>query len=614
MNIDLYGFASRVSHVIARLEADIKKDIEGTKQSRTHCNLDSSEIASHFRLTINAKFSGSQRLVEIASFACPTLNRRLMSRNDVRVLNNYTNVKTYAKILFMRRFINLLLILGVFLSCSAKAFCATAWMNDLKTLFLSNNAIIYAVNIRTFNAKDINNDGIIDETAGEERGNFLNAIDRLDELASLGVNTINLLPVTPIGKIKALGTAGSLYAASSFDEINPQLKSTNSDLTALEQMRKFIDECHKRHIRVIVDLPCCGSYDLFLQRPELFKKDKNQNPIIPADWTDVRLLDAGTDTQINTDVYNLYSNFLKMMIDLDVDGIKANVPSLKTASFWKNLIDNTRLRNPEFLFLAEASPANSIPKEYQPTPFNELLEAGFNGYYGGYSDLKNWKTSNELISNIKSNIDLRKKYLGKKSVIGDFATQDQISPILINGAELSKMIIWLNATLPINAYFIDGFSTGDDYVYPLANKKAAKTFTDDEYYFVHRGQLDIFNFSRKPQGNRNDILREFFLANGFRFKAKNLITNGSFSALRTSSSSVFAYMRSLDKESVVVIGNLNFKATQNINISAPKINDKMTSVPIRIKAIPTVTKGKISTTLAPGEVQVIYFTAEEEVK
>ena len=511
----------------------------------------------------------------------------------------------------MRRFINLLLILGLFLSCSAKAFCMVAWNNDLKTLFLSNNAIIYALNIRTFNAKDTNKDGIIDESAGEERGNFLNAIDRLDELSTLGINTINLLPVTPVGKVKALGTAGSLYAASSFNEINPQLKAPNSDLTVLNEMREFIDECHKRHIRVIVDLPCCGSYDLFLQRPELFKKDKNENPIIPADWTDVRLLDAGTDTQINTDVYNAYSEFIKLMLSLDVDGIKANIPSLKPYSFWKNLIDNTRLQNPQFLFLAEASSVNTVPSEYQPTPFNKLLDAGFDGYYGNYSDLKNWKTSSGLMSRVKSDIELRKKYLDKKSVIGDFATQDQISPILVNGPQFSKMIIWLNATLPINPYSIDGFASGDDYIYFWANKKAPKTFTDDEYYFVHHGQLDIFNFSRKPQGNHYDILQEFFMANKFRLKAQNLITKGSFSQLRTTSASVFAYCRSLDKESVIVIGNLDFKTTQNITVSAPKVSDKLTSVPIKINNIPTVTKGKISTTLAPGEVQVIYFTSAE---
>lgn len=62
------------------------------------------------------------------------------------------------------------------------------------------------------------------------------------------------------------------------------------------------------------------------------------------------------------------------------------------------------------------------------------------------------------------------------------------------------MIIWLNATLPVDSYFVDGFQTGDDYNYKMGNKLAPATNTDDDMYFTHRGKIDIFNFSRKPDG------------------------------------------------------------------------------------------------------------------
>lgn len=518
----------------------------------------------------------------------------------------------YAKLKDMKKFRNIFLIFGILLIFQIKAFSAT-WVNDLRTLFLSNKAIIYTINIRTFNAKDTNKNGIIEEKSDEERGTFLNAIERLDELASSSINTINLLPVTSTGKIKALGTAGSLYAVASFNEINPQFKSSNSTLTVCDEMKKFIDECHKRNIGVIVDLPCCASYDLYLKNPELFKKDKNQNPIIPADWTDLRLLDAGTDEQINMDVYNLYASFIDLMLSLNVDGVKASVPELKPASFWKKLIDETRVRYPQFLFLAETSPWwKKPPCEYAiSTTYNKLLDAGFDGYYGNYSDLKNWKTSNDLISHIKFDNELAKKHSGKKSVIGDFATHDQISPMLVNGSQFSKMIIWLNTTLPLNAYYTDGFSTGDDYIYPWANKKATGTFTDDDYYFVHRGQLDIFNFSRKPCGKHYDILQDFIIANKFRNMAKNILANGDFLPLRTSSSTVFAYSRNYNNESVIVIGNLDFKNTQKISVSIPKTINKSTSMPVKLINIPTISKNKIKTQLAPGEIQVLYFNSLE---
>lgn len=509
----------------------------------------------------------------------------------------------------MKQIRNIFLVVLVSFFLGAKAFAVTPWINDLRSVFQSNTAVIYALNIRTFNAKDKNQNGIIEENLGEERGTFLNAIDRLDDLVNCGINTIHVLPITPVGKIKAQGTAGSLYAASSFNEINPQFKSPNSKLTIEEEMRKFVEECHNRKIRVIVDVPSCGSYDLYLRRPELFVKDKNQNPVIPSDWADVRLLDAGTDANLNMDVYNLYQEFVDLMISLDVDGIRADVATIKPYTFWKKIIDETRLRNPQFLFLAEASALwTKPPSEYAVfTPYNKLLEAGFDGYYGSYSDLRNWKTASDLISHVQSDVSLSKKYAEPKSVIGSFATHDQISPVLVNGPQFSKMIIWLNATLPLNAYFVDGFSTGDNYIYFWANKKASKTFTDDEYYFVHRGQLDIFNFSRKPGGNQKDIYQDFILANRFKRMSGSILSQGNFVPLRTSASSVFAYARSYSGKSVIVIGNLDFKKKQNVIVHVPKVSNELSSMPIKIYSVPKILKGKISTELAPGEIQVLLF-------
>ncbi len=61
-------------------------------------------------------------------------------------------------------------------------------------------------------------------------------------------------------------------------------------------------------------------------------------PIIPAeDWTDVRLLASGTEENINPSVYNLYKDFVKYMISLGVDGIRADVAHSKTQAFWKRI-------------------------------------------------------------------------------------------------------------------------------------------------------------------------------------------------------------------------------------------------------------------------------------
>lgn len=506
--------------------------------------------------------------------------------------------------LFIKR-LTLALTLMVFLTQSA--FSADVWVNDLRRMYTRNSSVIYEINLRTFGAQDIDKNGIIDFENGEESGTFLNAIPRLSELAQKGINTIHVLPITPVGKTKALGTAGSLYSASSFNTINPQLVSDKSALPAKAQAQKFINEAHKLGIRVIIDLPSCGSYDLYMQRPELFVKDKSGQPVVPADWTDVRLLNAGTETEINKDVYNLFKSFVDMVISLGADGIRADVATNKPANFWKDLINYSRTKDPQFLWLAEAS--ESWTEAVSPyavfTPYNKLLEAGFDGYYGSYFNLKNYKTGKEFINQILATNANLTKYQDHKAVIGSFTTHDEMSPILVNGEKFSEMIIWLNATLPVNSYFVDGFDTGDNYIYMWANKEAFKTYTDDDYYFVHRGKIDIFNFSRQPGGTNNNLFRAFVMANSAKRGFSSIINNGKFIPLKVSNPSVFAYAESYNEQTIVVIGNLNFRNNSDVVVTVPKLENKNIVLPVKIDSIPISGKGSIKSTLNPGEIQVL---------
>ena len=242
-------------------------------------------------------------------------------------------------------FINFAVLFSVICS-SMPAFSALqngVFVNDARTLFLQNKAIILAINIRTFNAQDKDNNDIVEPEKGEISGNFINAVDRLDEIKSQGINTIHLLPITPVGKVKAIGTAGSLYAISDFTSLNPQLDDKSNDLSVFDEAKLFIKECHKRDIKVIVDLPSCGSYDLYLSKPSLFLTDSSGQPIIPADWTDVRVFKTeNSDGSINDDVYNLYKQYVVMVQKLGADGIRADVATSKSYDFWKNLISFAR--------------------------------------------------------------------------------------------------------------------------------------------------------------------------------------------------------------------------------------------------------------------------------
>lgn len=478
--------------------------------------------------------------------------------------------------------------------------------DGLRTQFLNNKSVICGVNIRNFNAKDTNNNGIID--SNEESGNFINAIERLDEIKSLGINTLHLLPITPVGKLKALGTAGSVYAMSGFDTINPQLIDSSSPLTPIEQAKLFIDECHKRGIKVIVDLPSCGSYDLFLSNPELFLKDKKQRSIVPTDWTDVRLFNTGNNEKLNEEVFEAHKRFVDMVLSIGADGIRADVATIKPSRFWKELILYTRELNSEFLYLAEASDSwREPPSRYAEfTPYDELLSAGFDGYYGSFFNLKEWKFSKEILEHIKFNKRLLTSYPEGKSVILSFTTHDEVSPIVLRGEKFSVMIAWLEATLPFNPYIIDGFQSGDDYIYPWANTRADVSETDDNYYFVHRGKLDIFNFSRKPGGRNEFVKANFNEAFAFRNENTDLISKGTFTPLKSDKERVFAFLRSYKGDTVVVFANLDFKhAQKRISVKIPGLDEKKSIKVIEGFANYKVRKNKLLTELEPGEIKVL---------
>ncbi|MBQ4646688.1 MAG: hypothetical protein IJB79_05010 [Candidatus Gastranaerophilales bacterium] len=477
---------------------------------------------------------------------------------------------------------------------------------NLRELFKNNEAIIYTINIRNFASIDKDLNGIIEVEKGDKTGNFVNAKTKLKELAQQGINTIYVLPITPTGKLKALGTAGSLYAMDDFNKIAPELDDLTNDKTIEEEAKDFIKEAHRLNLNVIIDLPSCGSYDLTLKRPEWFILNEKKEPLIPADWTDVRLFKIhNEDNNLNEATLNNFKSFVDMSIELGFDGIRADVAAIKPPKFWQEIIKHARKQNKDFYFLAEANvewnnPAPNGVSHYSSV--DELLEAGFDSYYASWSDFKNIKTKEEFDNKIVKNQKILEKNKGK-SHISAFATHDQQAPIL-RGLNYWNMVLWLNATLPSNMYFLDGFNTGDDFTYSYEGKKATKTYTDDEYYFVHSGMLDIFNFSTPAKTKYPRLKGKYVRAIDFRKRNQELIAEGKFSLLKTGNEKVFSYsIINKDKE-LIVIGSLDESKEQKASVKSKYLEkDNLFSL-INTKRHPQLNQDMIEATLEPLELQV----------
>lgn len=489
------------------------------------------------------------------------------------------------------------------------------YKNDLRTLFTTNSAKILAIIPRTFNAKDTNGNEFID--SNEVHGTFLNAIDRLDEVKAEGFNTLHVLPINPPGKDNAMGTAGSVYAPEDLLKFDPILIDKKDPRSPQEQFKAFVDACHKKGLRVMVDMPSCASYDLYMEKPELMAHERNGLAKTPQGWYDIRMFEPWEDEgkrTLNPELLEYHRKFVDLMIDSGVDGIRADVARAKPVEFWDIIIPYSRKRNPEFAWLAEsytyedASPQANMPYD-RP---EDSLRAGFDAYYGQYHIFNEWNTAKELNDYVIDNLNMSYRLEKGKSLIGSFATHDDISPMSHGGAVYCNLTSGLEATLPmLNPYFVDGFQSGDNYDYSYRDKYSTETSTDNHEMTVHQNKLDIFNLSRKPGGAEPEIGKFMTSALKFRNEYADVVKRGSYIVLdkkKDKADQVIAFARHRQGRTLLIIANKNVNRRVACKVEVPtlKANQKLKNL------LPSygeeskfqVSQGEVSVDLGPGRIHV----------
>lgn len=448
------------------------------------------------------------------------------------------------------------------------------YKNNLRTMIQNNQAVMLAIVPRTFTAQDLNGDDKVTLSTGEKCGTLLSAISRLDELKADGINTIHILPIHPPGKKNAMGTAGSLYSPAKYvtDDghlaIDPMIVDKNDPRTPDEQFKALIDECHKRGIRVMLDLPSCASVDMFEAEPELMAYGRNGEDKTPQGWADIRMFEPWADEAertLNLKLLEMHKQYVDACIDLGIDGIRADVARAKPPEFWDVLINYSRKRDPEFAWLAEsytyecASPMVNMPYD-RP---EDLLRAGFDEYYGQYHIFHDWRNCSDFNDYVKLNLDLSHRLPAGKSVIGSFLTHDDSSSMIHGGENFCKLTTILQSTIPMcNPYFIDGFQTGDYYDYKYRDTENIETYTEKTLMNEHRYRLALFNLSRKPGGDCPDIER--VMKGVLKMRTENLDVladkNSSFIELdkrEDKYDQIITYARHNNGRTILVVANKN---------------------------------------------------------
>jgi len=452
------------------------------------------------------------------------------------------------------------------------------WKNDLRQVFKDNKAIIYAMIPRTFNAKDKDGDGLIDLDKGEETGNFLNDIERLDELKRYGINTIHMLPIHPPGKKQALGTAGSVYAPEDMLAIDPILRDKNDPRDVKEQAKEFIRQCHKRGISVMIDLPSCMSVDMYEKRPELAAIDSKGFPKVPQGWQDIRMMEPWADEDkriLNKALVEEHKKWIDLIQEIGADGVRADVGRAKPVEFWDELIPYARKKDPNFAFLAEsyvyedASPMMNMPYD-RP---KDLLKVGFDSFYGQYHIFPHMEKAKDFHAYMKENLEMSKEFEPGKSLIGSFATHDDNSPMSNGGVPYCNMTTGIQMTLPMtNPYYVTGFESGDRYIYSYKNTIADKSMTDNNIRHVNPQWVDIFNLSRKPAGENPEIGDYMSKMSEIRNKYADVITKGSYIPLEVQNNKddkIIAYARHYNGKTLLAVANKDVNSKQMGKIKIP---------------------------------------------
>jgi len=209
--------------------------------------------------------------------------------------------------------------------------------------FWYKDAIIYELHVKAF--FDKNNDGI---------GDFQGLIEKLDYLQNLGINTIWLLPFF------ASPQKDDGYDISDYYSINP-------DYGTLNDFKKFIKECKKRNLRIIIELVVnhvSDKHHWFLDAVKNGEKSKYWDYFIWSDnkdkFKETRIIFSDTENSNwawQPDVKKYYwHRFFSSQPDLNHNNPEVVNQINKIIKFWAEIgVDGFRLDAIPYLCVKEGT-------------------------------------------------------------------------------------------------------------------------------------------------------------------------------------------------------------------------------------------------------------------
>lgn len=201
-------------------------------------------------------------------------------------------------------------------------------MNSQKDWIYHTN--VYEVNIRQYTSE----------------GTFEALRKHLPRLKDMGVETLWLMPITPIAQKNKKGSLGSPYACSDYVSVNPEF-GTIADFSQL------VSQAHDLGFKVIIDWVAnhTGWDHVWTQQhPDWYKKDEVSGGFKKASgMDDIIELDFTNDTMRNAMI-----DAMKFWVETcDVDGFRCDLAYWVQLDFWEQAKNELDKIKPLF-WLAEA--------------------------------------------------------------------------------------------------------------------------------------------------------------------------------------------------------------------------------------------------------------------
>jgi len=214
------------------------------------------------------------------------------------------------------------------------------------------NAAIYQVNLRAFAAREPRNPvEAAAETASPRPSPLAYLAENLGRVASLGFNTLYLLPPYPIGKLGRKGI-GSPYASRDFSRIEPEYGTR-------EEMASLVRAAHALSLKVLFDITpnhTARDHVWMSRHPDFYVRNPDGSAFFDLDWSDTAKLDY-TNPAFRRAMTDTLDGWLSFLGNGDgIDGYRFDMAHfINDRSFWDEALAELRRRHPDrpLLFLAE---------------------------------------------------------------------------------------------------------------------------------------------------------------------------------------------------------------------------------------------------------------------